>query len=112
MCELIDECDFVTAEIEHFKSDLVADCFTPSLGTFSIISNKATQKKFLASKNIPVVEYALWNCEDPWTFKGNYNGRYVVKCTAGGYDGHGVFFIDNPTPDTILCNANGLTLSQ
>ena len=80
LCELIDECDVVTAEIEHFKSDLVADCFTPSLGTFSIINNKATQKKFLASKNIPVVEYALWNCEDPWTFKGNYSGGYVVKC--------------------------------
>lgn len=44
--------------------------------------------------------------------KKDFSFRFVVKCTTGGYDGRGVFFIDNPTPETMLCNANGLTLFQ
>jgi phosphoribosylaminoimidazole carboxylase (NCAIR synthetase) len=105
-------CDVVTAEIEHFNAKAFTTCtwLVPSYVTFDTISNKANQKKFLASNNIPVVDHVLWNCQEPWTC--TKTGRYVVKCTTGGYDGRGVFFIDNPTPDTMLCNANGLTLFQ
>jgi 5-(carboxyamino)imidazole ribonucleotide synthase len=29
-------------------------------------------------------------------------GRYVVKFPTGGYDGNGVFFVQNPEPSTIV----------
>lgn len=112
---LVSKSDILTAEIEHFDWSIGHEIrMMPSYKVFSVISNKRIQKEHLASFGVPVVPSQNWSPSDKDIFSSLKETRYVVKCPTKGYDGNGVFMMDNPKSgggNTLLNNSNGMNLN-
>ncbi len=92
----------VTFEQEHVEGRLLEEiqnrqipCF-PSLASFLLLRNKRGQKDFLQKNGFPTAQHLApqhWNTETDKFLK--VHGGGVLKAGQGGYDGKGVWLLDN-----------------
>lgn len=94
--------DLVTFEIEGVNIDALRQLESegiktyPSADTLEKIQNKAVQKRFYRSKDIPTAEFEIFNslAELKSAIQaGKINIPFVWKSATGGYDGKGVSVI-------------------
>ena len=102
--ELAKQVDIVTIDIENVDEDALSSIINicdvyPDPLCISIIKDKWVQNTHFSQLNIPIPRF--YNIDD----KPNGWTRYIVKSKIGGYDGKGVWFIDetaDPKDDTII----------
>jgi 5-(carboxyamino)imidazole ribonucleotide synthase len=95
-------CDVITWEIEHVNVDALltleneGKTIIPKPSVLQIIKNKARQKEFYAEQQIPTAPFTIHpNKEHLLANLPNY--PFIVKTATGGYDGKGVFKIEDET---------------
>lgn len=76
----------------------------PKPAILEIIKNKGRQKQFYENNNIPTSPYKLFSGKAKLAEYLNQNSTYpiVLKATEGGYDGKGVWILNNRTEFTQL----------
>ncbi len=96
--------DLVTFEIEGVNIDALRQLESegirtyPSADTLEKIQNKAVQKRFYQSKDIPTAEFEIFNSLEELKSAiqaEKINIPFVWKSATGGYDGKGVSVIKN-----------------
>lgn len=100
--ELAERCDVLTFDHElvdpQTLAELEADGFTvyPSAATMSLAQNKRRQRSELAAMELPVPAFQDVNeVEDVLSFARDHAWPVVVKASRGGYDGRGVWVVDD-----------------
>ncbi|MGY5851649.1 5-(carboxyamino)imidazole ribonucleotide synthase [Salegentibacter sp. F14] len=97
--------DVLTFEIEGVNIDALRQLKKegvktwPSAETLDKIQNKATQKKFYQSNDIPTAGFKVYDNKKELLFdleNGNLELPFVWKSATGGYDGKGVAVIKTP----------------
>jgi 5-(carboxyamino)imidazole ribonucleotide synthase len=106
--------DLLTFEIESINIDALMQLkkegckVIPDPLVLSIIQDKGLQKEFLKKNGIPTSPFKIYsNISEIHEAlkKGEINLPFVQKLRKGGYDGRGVFIIDNESDLNQLVNA-------
>lgn len=100
----------LTVEIENVNLNALKDLeksgivVHPKPAILELIKNKGRQKNFYAKHNIPTAPYAIFANKRELAEYLNHNNNYpiVLKATEGGYDGKGVWILNNRTEFTQL----------
>lgn len=118
--ELAEQCDVLTFDHElvdpEFLAQLESEGHTvwPSAATMALAQNKRRQRSELAEIGLPVPAYAdVESDADVHAFVAEHNFPVVLKASRGGYDGRGVWMIENADQVESAVNeahAAGLTL--
>lgn len=100
--ELGRKVDLLTFEIEAVNVEALKQLekeglkVYPSSGTLQKIQNKAVQKQFYKSRNIPTSPFTNFDSKEDlikFISEGNQTLPFVWKSATGGYDGKGVMVI-------------------
>lgn len=96
------KCDIVTFDHELVSPMIVRELekrgctMLPSSSTLEFSANKAVQREQLHRLGFPLPDFQICNTEAEAASYGERNGwPIVVKISTGGYDGRGVFIVDN-----------------
>ena len=77
----------------------------PSAATMSLAQNKRLQRERFAEAGLPVPPFAtVLNSDDLLEFARSHGWPAVLKAVRGGYDGRGVWIIDNEPTGIELVN--------
>ncbi|KAJ2311008.1 phosphoribosylaminoimidazole carboxylase ade2 [Coemansia sp. RSA 2702] len=98
---LANECDVITAEIEHVNCDELAAIeksglakVRPSAETIRLIQDKYLQKEYLAEMGMALPEYTKCDTVHEAVDAGKAFGYpFVLKCRLGAYDGRGNYVV-------------------
>jgi 5-(carboxyamino)imidazole ribonucleotide synthase len=95
-------CDVVTFDHEHVPSEhiraLVADGFTvyPGADALRHAQDKRVMRQRLADLGVPIPAWrSVASVADVADFAARHGDRVVLKATTGGYDGRGVWFVQD-----------------
>jgi len=110
--ELVENSDITTFEIEHISTKILKELqalghkIYPSPDVLEIIQNKAKQKQMLDKFGIPTARWAMVE-GDIWDAVEKFGIPAVQKACKGGYDGRGVFVIQNTADakDALHCES-------
>lgn len=118
--ELAERCDVLTFDHELVDPDFLARLETegiavwPSAATMALAQNKRRQRAELAEIGLPIPAWAeVESVEDVLAFGEQHDWPVVLKASRGGYDGRGVWMIDQPedVPGIVSeARSAGLTL--
>lgn len=110
--ELVTSSDITTFEIEHISTKVLKELqamghkIHPSPEVLEIIQDKAKQKQMLDKNGIPTARWALVESDIAEAAR-KFSLPAVQKACKGGYDGRGVFVIQNPEDlsDALQCES-------
>ena len=112
--------DVITYEIEHIsisgldKLEAIGVEVIPKAEVLKIIHNKAIQKQFYTSNNIPTAPYCVaTNAQEFEKFINTcVEEKVVVKAKTGGYDGKGVQILAKSEALKLISNFDEYLLEQ
>lgn len=103
------KCDVVTFDHELVSPSIVRELekrgclMLPSASTLEISANKANQRQQLSDRGYPLPLYQVCSTESELiSFGERFGWPMVIKPATGGYDGRGVFIVDDPTQVSSL----------
>ncbi|MBM7616025.1 5-(carboxyamino)imidazole ribonucleotide synthase [Alkaliphilus hydrothermalis] len=98
--KLAEKCDVITYEFEHINAEVLIDLqksghkIYPSPHTLMKIQDKAYQKQFLQSNDIPVANFeVIDSLDDLNRAVETFGVPLLLKSCRGGYDGKGNYLI-------------------
>lgn len=99
--DLARHCDVVTLEIEQIGVDALAAAarhapVRPSGSVLAIVQDRATQKRWLKERGLPLGEYVDVTSAADIERAARDFGPLVVKATRGGYDGRSQVRVSSP----------------
>ena len=119
LAALADGCDVVTFDHELVLPDLLAELaeravVRPSPQAKLLAQDKLHARRTLADARVAVPAFAaVADAADVEAFAGEHGWPVVVKARSGGYDGRGVWVVDDPDAADEICeraDAAGLRL--
>lgn len=100
--ELADQCDVLTFDHELVDPETLAaleadgHAVYPSAATMALAQNKRRQRAELAAMGLPVPGFRdVDRADDVIAFAAEYAWPVVVKASRGGYDGRGVWIVQD-----------------
>ena len=100
--ELADRCDVLTFDHELVDPETLAEleaeghAVYPSSATMALAQNKRRQRAELSAMGLPVPAFRDVDCADNViAFAGEHTWPVVVKASRGGYDGRGVWVVQD-----------------
>lgn len=103
LAELARRCDVVTFDHELVSPELLATLerdghqVWPSAATMALAQNKRRQRAELSAAGLPVPTHAdIGNLGDVEAFGARIGWPIVLKASRGGYDGRGVWTVQDP----------------
>jgi 5-(carboxyamino)imidazole ribonucleotide synthase len=121
---LADRCDVVTFDHEQVDLSLIRQLVEggrivrPGLETLEMATDKSHMRSALVAAGIAVPEHAVVAPGPGWTeavaeFAGVHGWPIVLKATRGGYDGKGVWPVDNLVEaEAVMANLSGHVLVE
>ncbi len=105
------KCDAVTFDHELISPNIVRELekrgclMLPTASTLELSANKASQRQRLSQLGYALPPYQLCNSiQETVSFGERYGWPIVIKPSTGGYDGRGVFIVENETEAAALFN--------
>ena len=97
-----DECDVVTFDHELVDLDVLralgstGHVLRPTAETLSVATDKQRQRELLGGAGLPLpANRPVGSVEDAVAFGGEHGWPIVLKAVRGGYDGRGVWIVDD-----------------
>ncbi|WP_307856699.1 5-(carboxyamino)imidazole ribonucleotide synthase [Catenulispora pinistramenti] len=95
-------CDVLTFDHEHVPTDFLHEleasgvAVRPGAAALVYAQDKGLMRQKLSGLGLPCPEWALISCDDDLAdFGATVGFPYVLKATRGGYDGRGVWMVDD-----------------
>jgi 5-(carboxyamino)imidazole ribonucleotide synthase len=105
-------CDVVTFDHEHVPASHIRTLVTegvtvyPGADALRHAQDKRLMRQRLADLDVPIPAWqSVSSVAEVADFAARHGGRVVLKATTGGYDGRGVWFVDDPEQARQLFDA-------